>query len=75
MRRLIPRFKIRTLLVATALVAFTAPFIIAQLQRAWNIGGADVIVSGDTSPPDDDENCSPPMNLERHRRSRTSGSP
>ncbi len=52
LRRLIPRFTIRTLLIATALVAFTTPFLVAQLRRAWNNGG-DVIVSGDTSPPDD----------------------
>lgn len=54
MRRWIPRFRIRTVLIGTALIAILLPFFITQLRRWMRSDGEGVIVLGDASNPDDD---------------------
>ncbi len=54
MRRWIPRFRIRTLLIGTAIIAILMLFFITQLRRWMRLDGQGVIIMGDGSNPDDD---------------------
>jgi hypothetical protein len=55
MRRWIPRFRIRTLLIGTAFIAMLTPFFISQLRRWLEADGQGVIIMGDASDPDDED--------------------
>lgn len=54
MRRWIPRFRIRTLLIGTAFIAMLMPFFISQLRRRLEADGQGVLIIGDASFPDDE---------------------
>ena len=54
MRRWVPRFRIRTLLIGTAFIAMLMPAIISQLRLWLDADGQGVIVMGDASRPNDE---------------------
>lgn len=51
----IPKFRIRTLLIATAFIGILMPFFISQVRRRLEAGGEGVIIMGDASYPEDDD--------------------
>jgi hypothetical protein len=55
MRRWIPRFRIRTLLMGTAFIAILMPFIISQLRRSLSSDEQGVVIMGNASHPDDED--------------------
>ena len=52
LRKPVPRFRIRTLLIATTLIAAIMPFLVSRLHLWFDTTGDGFVISGDASLPD-----------------------